>query len=167
MGAKFSLSLANLYMEHWEVVYLFSHVNPFTSHIRWYGRYIDDLFLLWENMGSRVKKFVDFINQNPLNLKFTYSSDPTTIQFLDLTLIGDTSKCVTISPHRKSTAKNSTLLTTSCHPAHIIHNIPLGELVCTKRNCTTPEVHQKAEQEARTRLRSRRHPEWTLIRAKH
>lgn len=44
-GGKFSPSLANIYIAMWEQNPIFSGVNPFAPHIRWYGRYIDDLLL--------------------------------------------------------------------------------------------------------------------------
>lgn len=48
MGAKFSPSLANLYMGWWEEEFLFSSSNPCAGAIRWYGRFIDDLLLVWD-----------------------------------------------------------------------------------------------------------------------
>lgn len=65
MGAKFSPSLSNLYLTHWEETYLFSHLNPFSSHISRYFRYIDNLLLVWEGSALLIPKFVDFINDNP------------------------------------------------------------------------------------------------------
>lgn len=49
MGAKFLTSLANLYVGWWEERSLFCHSNPFTKAIKWYGRFIDDLILIWDS----------------------------------------------------------------------------------------------------------------------
>lgn len=46
MGARFSPSLANIFMAMWEETFLFSDHDPFSPHIRLYGRFIDDLLLM-------------------------------------------------------------------------------------------------------------------------
>lgn len=45
MGARFSPSLANIFMAMWEEDVLFSEANPVAPHISWYGRYIADLLV--------------------------------------------------------------------------------------------------------------------------
>lgn len=44
MGAKFSLSLVNIYMSWWENKGLFSSSNIFSSAVCWFSGYIDDFF---------------------------------------------------------------------------------------------------------------------------
>lgn len=46
MGGKCSPSLAGIYMSAWEADILFAQNNLYASHIKWYGRYIDDLLLI-------------------------------------------------------------------------------------------------------------------------
>lgn len=70
-----------------------------------------------------------------------------------------------VSPNRKTTARNATLLTTSCHPEHVIHNVPIGELIRMKRNCTSLEVSQTHQRDVCDWLRSRLYLESTLKRA--
>lgn len=67
----------------------------------------------------------------------------------------------------KDMARNSTLLASSCHPEHVVHNIPVGELIRTKRNCSTDQAFTREQKKVCDRLRSRGYPEWTLSRAKH
>lgn len=102
-----------------------------------------------------------------MNLKFTYSHHETVINFLDITLIGTVEQGVVISPYRKDMARNSTLLATSCHPEHVVHNIPVGELICTRRNCTENNKFHKKQKKVCDRLRSRGYPEWMLQRARY
>lgn len=90
MGAKFSPSLANLYMGWWEECFLFSHLNLYAPHIYWYGRYIDDLILISDHTDFSVISFVSYRN-NSCNLEFSYVSNKITIDFLDITLRGDSS----------------------------------------------------------------------------
>lgn len=56
MGAKFSLSLANLYMSWWEE----KHIYPSNS-IVWCGRYIDDLLLIWNQDTSSIQTFYSYL----------------------------------------------------------------------------------------------------------
>lgn len=102
--------------------FIFS-LDPFASHIRWYGRYIDDILLKWEGTGIQDADFVTYINSNSMNLAFTSSYDSNSMHFLDVT--GD--RGILISPYGKNAARNSTLLATSCHPEHVIDNVPFGE----------------------------------------
>lgn len=48
MGAKFSPSLANLYVSWFEEVYIFTECDSFVPNIFWYGRYIDDVIIVWD-----------------------------------------------------------------------------------------------------------------------
>lgn len=51
MGACFSPSFANLYMSWLEEDHLYATNNPYRASIAWYGRYIDDLLLIWQGMN--------------------------------------------------------------------------------------------------------------------
>lgn len=86
-----------------------SFQTVFASHIRWCGRYIDDLLLIWEGSPQKVTTFVEYINQNYMKLRFTYEFQTSSIHFLDITLIGTTDKEITVLPYRKHTATNSML----------------------------------------------------------
>lgn len=60
---------------------------------------------------------------------------------------------------------NSTLMADSCHPHHVLKNIPVGKLIRLKRNCTTEEYFKTVKVEALTRLKQRGYPTWFLNRA--
>lgn len=70
-GDKFSLSLAKLYMGRWEWSCIFGGENPFTSSIKLYLRYIDDLILIMEDGISKLILFLEYLNCNNKNLAFT------------------------------------------------------------------------------------------------
>lgn len=69
MGVKFSPSLANIFMAAWEQNFIFSCLNPFAPHFRWYGRYIDDLLLVCVGTQVEAEIFVQYLNDNPCNFK--------------------------------------------------------------------------------------------------
>lgn len=155
MGGKYSPSLANIYVAGWEEIFLYSPGNCFSSHIRWYGRYIDDLLLVWEGDQTQANQFLNYINDNEFNLRFTMVYNQSEINFLDLTLEGTNGGVINIAPYRKPTATNATLMATSCHPQHVMANIPVGELVRYKRNTTLTKVYQKHQFEVCERLKQR------------
>lgn len=110
------------------------------SMIRWYGQYIDDLLLVWQCTEDELSSFVAYCNNNPFNLSFKDCSAASAIDFLDLTLIGDTeSRVIHTQTYRKETAGNSILRATSCHPHHVFRLVPVGEMVRARRNCSTQE----------------------------
>lgn len=58
--------------------------------------------------------------------------------------------------------RNTTLLATLCYPPH---NIPLGELVRIKWNCTLPDTYLVQQREVCSRLKTCHWPQWSLARA--
>lgn len=127
-GGKFSPSLANICMSAWEPANVLSESNPCASHIRWYGCYIDDLLLIWEGSHRDAGAFVSYINKNTCQLRFTHTFDVQVTNFLDLTLTGDKNRRIMVTPYRKPST-NSTLMADSCHPPHVVKNVPVGELI--------------------------------------
>ncbi|XP_044148864.1 protein YAE1 homolog isoform X1 [Bufo gargarizans] len=167
MGAKFSPSMANIYMAWWECHFLFSADNPWSGSLRWYGRYIDDLLFVWSGDTAAVPSFGTFLNSNHCCLKFTISHDITTIAFLDLSLEGDSATHqVHSSTYRKDTSGNTTLMATSCHPPHVVRNIPKGEFIRAKTNCSKDDKLKMEMEIVAMRLAERRYPPWTLDRAR-
>lgn len=166
MGAKVSPSLANLYIGWWEECFLFSHLNLYAPHIYWYGHYIDDLILLWDHTDASLISFVSYLNNNSLNLEFSYVSNKTLIDFLDITLRGDFSTgLINTGTFRKPTSKNSLLLDSSYHPPHTIRSILVGEFIRAKRNCSTPESFQLHCSTISKRLSDRGYQKWHINRA--
>lgn len=164
MGAKFSPSIANIYMGWWENKFLFSETNPLCQSIKWYGRYIDDLLLVAVADVTAVSRFSDFLNCNPLNLKFTVEHDKFKINFLDVTLLIKEDKIVSES-FRKTTAGNTILHYNSCHPKHVRNNIPYGEYIRALRNCSETSTFVSETNKITSRLRSRGYPEHVLSKA--
>lgn len=129
------------------------------------GLYIDDLLLVWEGSHNEAKAFVAYINDNTWQLKSTHTFDVKVTNFLDLTLRGDRNTGISVSPYRKPTLTNSTLMANSCHPSHVTKNVPGGELINLKRNCSDTSVYSKIEAEALARHKAHKYPKWALNRA--
>lgn len=167
MGSKFSPSLANLYMSYWEEKFIFSYDNPFTCDVVWYGRYIDDLIIIWGRDVASIPHFHRYVNENNLNLKFTCEFSTSHVNFLDLTLRGmaDEHKIHT-STFRKPDAGNTILNADSNHPQHTLNAIPVGEYLRLKRACSNQTTFNTETESLDNRLHQRGYRNWQVNRAK-
>uniref|UniRef100_A0A803JJ97 Helix-turn-helix domain-containing protein n=1 Tax=Xenopus tropicalis TaxID=8364 RepID=A0A803JJ97_XENTR len=116
--------------------------SPFLSHVVVYKRYVDNLIFIWKDTESTFSQFVDHLNNNELNLKFTSNFSSTNITFLDLELRGFGTHIET-DTYRKPCSGNSLLRADSCHPSHLFKGIPLGQFLRLRRNCSTDEAFVK------------------------
>lgn len=83
MGVCFAPSYTNLTMGLWESSYIL-HNKQFSSNIVFYGRYIDDVIIIWEGSESLVQEFVTHCNNNSMGPSFTTVIDRENLAFLDL-----------------------------------------------------------------------------------
>lgn len=101
---------------------------------------------------------------NCLGLSF-FASDWKSICFLNLKLeVYD--KYVKIGTFRKSTVGNYILCGRSCHPAHTVKNIPVGEMICAQSNCALDSDFSAEADNITNRLRCRQYSKWSLCRAR-
>ena len=90
MGSCFSPNYACLYLGYWEKRFVLNPVNPFFHCITWYGRYIDDLLLIFNASVTQLLELHNYLNSLNPNIKLTIEYSQTTITFLDLTIFKDT-----------------------------------------------------------------------------
>jgi retron-type reverse transcriptase len=65
MGSPLSPILANIYMDHFENNYILS--SRFSSYIKYYKRYVDDIILVWTGDKEHISEFLEYVN----NIKST------------------------------------------------------------------------------------------------
>ena len=164
MGAKFSPSLANLFMGWWERSRIFGHDSPRRLDTVFYCRYIDDLLFVTSDSNADLLVWLAFLNDNPLNLKFTGELNMNTINFLDVNLTGVGDKVVS-SIHRKSTAGNALLRADSAHPKHTIRGVPYGQFLRLRRLCSVPETFDREAHNMALRFKDRGYPEHIITKA--
>ena len=153
MGTCFAPNLANLVMGWWEHSVV-EHMEEYDSHVLLWLRFIDDLFIIWQGTDSQAISFINKLNINDLNLKFTYSLSQDELIFLD-TKVSIVDHCVSTSLHRKETAGNTLLHAGSSHPRSLIESIPYGELVRARRICSSDAAFETECKIMETRLRTR------------
>ena len=90
MGLPHSPTFANLFLSYHEIKWLDSCPKAFKPSM--YRRYIDDTFLLFRDQ-SHVQLFLDFLNDQHVNIKFTCETENNNkLAFLDCSVCKDSDK---------------------------------------------------------------------------
>ena len=132
MGAKFAPSLANLFMAEWEDRHIFHNQK---QQLIFYRRFIDDIFLMWEGSEVDLRQFLTDLNANTNNIKLDYVISTSSVNFLDVRIEQQRGK-LTTKVYFKTTDRNSYLSIRSGHHPAWIKNIPKGQFLRVRRNCT-------------------------------
>ncbi|XP_040212985.1 uncharacterized protein LOC120943646 [Rana temporaria] len=137
MGTCCAPGYANLYLGGWERdIFSDEDLSMYTGHVINWLRYIDDIFIIWSGTSSQLYQFIDILNVNERNLKFTFTASSDQVTFLDLTILKDGDGRITSSLFRKETAGNTLLHATSAHPTNLLKSIPYAQYLRLRRNCT-------------------------------
>jgi len=80
MGSPLGYTLANLFLRHLESV-IFKQQS--LDHPKMYLRYVDNVFAIIDN-DDKCKSFMNVLNNQHKNLKFTLEKSTNNLQFLDV-----------------------------------------------------------------------------------
>lgn len=132
MGAKYAPSIANLLLNKWEEEQIYSTNR---SHLKFYRRYIDDIVIIWGGTEEELQMFFDELNHNIYGLSFSGNWSRRNINYLDLQIFKEDGHLST-KTHFKDTDRNGYIPTSSCHHPKWIGNIPKGQFMRIRRNCS-------------------------------
>ena len=110
--------------------------SPVAIEMKWWKRFIDDIFILWLHPISELAQFENYINQLHPTIKFTVKSSPISLPFLDI-LIKLEQGHITTDLYTKATDAHSYLQYDSCHPSHCKNSIPFSQFMRLRRICST------------------------------
>ena len=130
MGSPFTMTLANIYMLHWEQP-LIEHQ---TLHNELYGRYIDDVFMTSNLSLDQINLLLDEANDRDQNIQITRSIG-NTVQFLDVSVENNQGRLRT-TVHHKPAAEPYIVPFSSDHPRHMHRNVINGALLRAARLCS-------------------------------
>lgn len=130
MGAKYAPSVANVFMAKWEEEAIFSDVP---ENLILYKRFIDDCIVIWK-VDEPIQMF-DQLNINQKNIKLEYEIGNKVVQFLDLEIQLEKGR-ITTKTFFKPVERNSYRPTDSCHYEPWLLNIPKGQMIRLRRNCS-------------------------------
>ncbi|XP_068113208.1 uncharacterized protein [Hyperolius riggenbachi] len=159
MGAKCAPSVANLFLGWWEreCVWVPS-LERFHPAIAGWHRFIDDILILWQGSQEDLKQFLTLLNTNDVNIFLTSDISSTTVNFLDLHIMKDEEGHLISTLYRKKTAVNSLLHFSSYHTPTTRRNIPVGQFLRLRRNCSTPQAFEEEAGKLACRFRERGYP---------
>jgi hypothetical protein len=159
MGTPIAPLLANIYMYSLESDLLEQDLSPI-----FYKRYIDDLFMIFENTSeNNVIEFLNQITNKAPNIKFTTNVKLTKVEFLDLVIYkGERFKSeetLDIRTHEKDLNKYLYIPYDSGHSKHLKSGFIKGETIRHARNCSSKIEFDKKMILFKHRLSKRGYPE--------
>ena len=138
MGSKVSPSLAILYMDDFETKYVYTyHLQPLL-----YGRYIDDIFMIWTHSLEELNKFIKHLNEPIESIKFSSEISLTEISFLDIQ-VGIQDNKLTTDLYTKPTDSHDYLPYKSAHPQRCKDSIPYSQFLRIRRICSSLDLFDK------------------------
>lgn len=148
MGTPMAPNYANLFLDKFEREMLQTyHSKTGEKPLVWY-RYIDDIFCIWNHGDKSLQKFISFCQEYSemknmkSNIKFECNISKENVNFLDVSIsIKDNKLNTTV--YNKPTDAHLYLNPQSCHPNHVIKNIPKGQFIRIKRICSSNEEFVK------------------------
>ncbi|CAF2802548.1 unnamed protein product [Rotaria sp. Silwood2] len=132
MGSPFTLTLANIFMWHWEQK-IVEH-QKFSNELCG-DSYIDDIFLTSNDSIEKQTQILEDANKYHSNIKLTYDIG-NSISFLDLQMTNHDGN-VTTSVHHKDAAEPYVVPFKSDHSCHIFENIIRAALLRALRYSST------------------------------
>lgn len=129
-GAKFAPTLQTYSQWEEESVYKYKPIELIL-----YKRYIDDIIIIWKGTKEKPIIFLDGLNRNYRNIELTWDINEITISYLDLDIMQANNR-LTTETHFKNVDRKSYLTMESCHHKNWLYNIPKGQMLRLRRNCT-------------------------------
>jgi hypothetical protein len=116
MGNSCSPSTANLFLAK-----LDKEATAYHIAIRFYNRFLDDIFFLWPGTLQQFAEFDTFVNSIIPNIHITFTIPSTSVNFLDITLFKHETagNCIVeTKPYFKETDTHQLVHTKSFHQHH-------------------------------------------------
>ena len=87
MGSPLSGLLADIYLNHYENIHMFSSANKWHNKIVSYTRYVDDTFIIFNGTIRQINNLKNYLNNINKNIQFTLEVEiENKLNFLDLTI---------------------------------------------------------------------------------
>ena len=131
--------------------------------IKWYWRYLDDVFIVWQqdkqNELEEIKAFMNSIDQK---IQYTFESSLEDINngaaYLDVWVTVQTDGLVQTDMYAKPTDTFNYLPFGSCHPRHVVRNIPFVLARRIRGIVSDEKALEGRFSEMTTRLKAKKYP---------
>ena len=159
MGTPVAPAFASLYVSAVEDILL----DEYCSHILYYKRYIDDIFVLWtrdDATSTGLHQFLAEFSQRS-SLILTHTTSSTDAVFLDLCIVRDGSTVYTRT-HQKSLNLYLYIPANSAHPPGVLKGLVIGLVRKYRKQNTRPRDFRKIVKLLYKRLLDRGYTSSTL-----
>ena len=131
MGTVAAPSYAVIYMGEFEEKYIHPEV---TNDCLYYGRYIDDILMIYKGDEQRFKAFAERLNTKHPSMNYEISK--TSIPFLDTHIYINENRQLQTTLFTKPTDTHNYLHYKSAHPRHLRNSLPYSQALRLRRICT-------------------------------
>jgi hypothetical protein len=140
MGTIMAPTYANTVLKNLEERHLLNNHNQkhLTKNIQIFRRYIDDIFIIYDNTDNSLPSLLKQLKKTyaPLKLNIKFGKTQT---FLDINLkINNITNKIETEIYRKPLGSNQIINPTSNHPKHTIENTITQEFARIYKLCTNP-----------------------------
>lgn len=162
MGTRCAPTFANIYMADLEEEMLEEWCKQGHRPPYLWKRYIDDIFVIWNDSSANLALFLAFVQQFHQHIKFTYAISEKSVNFLDLTISKDehfaSTSLLSVAPYSKPIHSFSYLHFSSSHTPHTFRAIVLGEAKRLLRNSSSGLTFRTAITNLEEQLTKRGYP---------
>ena len=140
MGPSHACSYADIAMSVLDNI-----INSSSLYIPFIGKWVrlrDDIFLPWLGTIDQLLEFGGYINALHPNIHFKLIYSKESVEYLDCKIYKSNNKLQT-TLYSKPSDTHAYLVPTSCHPTHIVRNIPYGVAIRCKRICSEASEYEK------------------------
>ena len=141
MGTPMTPNYANLFMDNFEQNLLRDYSQKTGLSPLVCFRFIGNIFCIWTSNKNSLDHFISFTQNYSKSknmkskIKFEIHLSTNEVHFLDVTVCLNHGKLRT-TLFTKPTDSHFYLTTSSCHPSHIVKNIPKGQFIRLRRICS-------------------------------
>ncbi|KAL8584170.1 hypothetical protein ACOMHN_034856 [Nucella lapillus] len=140
MGTPLAPAVANLFMAWLEERLLDSSPVPVSAEF--WGRFIDDIFVLWRHSDEDLEQFIDRLNSFHPTIKFTYEFSGSKLSFLEIE-ISLKDGYLHSDLFTKPTDAHGYLSPRSYHSGHVHTSIPYSQFLRLRRLCSEETAFKK------------------------
>ena len=141
MGTPMACNYANIFMDNFETKLLNDYFKKSGKRPLIWFRFIDDIFFIWNDDQQSLNDFLNFcqnysdLKKMKSKIKFEVCQSIERVNFLDVTVsIKEGTLATTV--FSKPTDAHIYLNATSCHPEHMIKNIPKSQFLRLRKLCS-------------------------------
>lgn len=132
MGTRVAPTYANLYMDWFET----KHIYTYPLQPTMFGRYIDDIFLLWDHGRESLDAFLTHINSIHPTIKFSAEISAESVSFLDTQVVKGPDNILFTDLYCKPADANNYLHYNSSHWMKCKDSIVYSQFIRIRRICS-------------------------------